>query len=79
LISHVCSGVTMNSRRKGSVNQRGWPGGAQVEMGSHSIPFFTPSMRLRMRSSYSGVSFAVGGPPSGVSGSKANPATGARV
>ena len=56
----------MNSRRKGSVNQRGWPGGAQVEIGSHSMPCFTPSMRLRMRASYSGVSLAVGGPPSGV-------------
>ena len=47
LISHVCSGVTMNSLQKGLGQPARMAGGAQVEIGSHSMPFFTPSMRLQ--------------------------------
>ena len=65
LISQVWFGVTMNSRRNGSVSQRGCPGGAQVEIGSHSMPCFTSAIRFSSFAWYSGVSFAVGSTPGG--------------
>jgi hypothetical protein len=65
LISQVWAGVTMNSLRKGSASQRGCPGGAHVEIGSHSTPLSASAMRSSSFFWNSGVSFAVGGPPAG--------------
>ena len=78
LISHVWPGVGTNSRRNGSVSQRGCPGGAHVEIGSHSMPRFTSATRFSSFAWYSGVSFAVVSTPAGKSGSKVKPLSAGR-
>jgi hypothetical protein len=68
LISQVCFGVGTNSRRNGSVSQRGWPG---RRTGRNGIPLdaaLDVGDALLELAWYSGVSFAVVRTPAGRSG-----------
>src|SRR5580692_6679532 len=76
-IHQVSLGVTIASRRNGSVNQRGNPDGRQSLSGSYSLPAATSRNFCSYRARYLGVSSAVTWPAStggGCLGSKLKPA-----